>query len=194
MNTAFGVTPPHAPNLSELDPYIVRQNPDGATYTIIGVKDKTMTHANIPLCVTAIDDEAFSGCTSLTEIIMTDRVTSLGKGVFTNCSSLWHVKLSAGISYIPAQAFDGCSSLKCMNNGAAWVCLHSNIQKLGDAAFRGCSSIKMLNIDNPCLIFEGSPFDDYADGLTIRVPEALKKPLKKTFGIGFGAACKIETY
>ena len=62
----------------------------------------------IPGGVTSIETSAFSGCSSLTGIVISNGVTSIGEGAFSGCSSLTDVN---SVTSIGSSAFNGCSSL-----------------------------------------------------------------------------------
>ena len=50
----------------------------------------------IPNTITIIDNEAFSGCTGLTEITIPESVTEIDKGAFNGCSSLTAINVAEG--------------------------------------------------------------------------------------------------
>lgn len=62
-------------------------------YIVSGVSDKTITEAYIPeyyngKLVTAIGENAFSGCDKLTAVFMENTIETIGKGAFSGCSAL----------------------------------------------------------------------------------------------------------
>ena len=59
-----------------------------------------------------IPDYAFSGCSSLTEIVIPNSVTSIGSYAFKDCSSLNKIEIPNGVTSIGYYAFRGCSNLK----------------------------------------------------------------------------------
>ena len=85
----------------------------------------------------AIEDSAFSGCTSLSEIEIPKTVTHLGNRVFLNCSSLEALKLNDGLIEIGAEAFQGCSSLK-------EVTIPSTVKYIGENAFGGIEELTIF--------------------------------------------------
>ena len=66
---------------------------NGSEYLVSGVSDKTITEAYIPeyyngKLVTAIGENAFSGCDKLTTVFMENTIETIGKGAFSGCSAL----------------------------------------------------------------------------------------------------------
>ena len=66
---------------------------NGSEYSLSGVSDKTITEAYIPeyyngKLVTAIGENAFSGCDKLTAVFMEKTIETIGKGAFSGCSAL----------------------------------------------------------------------------------------------------------
>ena len=130
---------------------------DGYIYTVIdgvryGIKDgvamvakqpRNTTSANIPSSityknmqfnVTSIGDSAFSGCSSLTEIVIPDSITSIGNYAFSGCSSLTEIVIPDSITSIGNYAFSGCSSL-------TEIVIPDNVASIGYRAFGYCSSL-----------------------------------------------------
>lgn len=85
--------------------------------------------------VETIGDYAFSGCSSIQEIILPDTVTTLGTYAFYGCSQLQGVTLSKNMTIIPRYAFSDCTSLADFE-------ILNNIQEIHSNAFRNCISLK----------------------------------------------------
>ena len=64
-----------------------------------------------PSSVNSIGDEAFSECSSLTQITIPSYVTSIGNYVFKGCSSLTQITIPSSVTSIGDEAFSECSSL-----------------------------------------------------------------------------------
>jgi hypothetical protein len=62
--------------------------------------------------LSAIDDEAFSSCSSLVEFYVPDNVTDVGQNAFDSCYSLQRVDFPNGISAIGSGTFDNCTQLE----------------------------------------------------------------------------------
>lgn len=72
------------------------------TVTIDGIKYK----------VTAISDNAFSGCKKLKAVTTGRNVTTIGNKAFFNCTSLRKITIPASVIKIGKKAFYGCKKLK----------------------------------------------------------------------------------
>ena len=68
---------------------------------------------NVPTSVTTIGHNAFSGCDSLTSIIISNGVTAIEGYAFDDCSSLTSITIPASVTTIEeCSIFDYCDSLK----------------------------------------------------------------------------------
>ena len=71
---------------------------------------KTETTYTIPSGVTSIGRYSFRNCNNLTEIVISDSVTSIGTAAFFGCA-LKRIVLPANVTGISASTFDGCDAL-----------------------------------------------------------------------------------
>ncbi len=79
--------------------------------------DPTVKNLELPctidrLSVTAVEDTAFYKCSELENIIISDRVESIGKHAFYFDSELEWVSIPYSVSLIGDSAFEGCTDLK----------------------------------------------------------------------------------
>ena len=123
---------------------------DGIIYsddmkTVEGVEDGSIAIAVIAVGVTAISWMAFSGCTSLTSVVIPGSVKEIGWSAFSDCSSLVSVTISDGVTEIGKNAFKGCKSL-------ASVVIPDSVTEIGRCAFRGCA---IDSLEHPCLTIKG---------------------------------------
>lgn len=95
--------------------------------------------------VTSIDDYAFSGCSSLTNIIIPDKVISIGDNVFSGCKSLTNVTIGVGVISIKSSAFKECSNLTSINWNAT-NCLNTDLYY--SPIFYNCAKLEKVAIGN----------------------------------------------
>jgi len=84
--------------------------------------------------VSAIGNEAFSGCSKMTSVVIGNSVTVIGYSAFSSCSSLASVTIPNSVTDIGAGAFSDCSSLSSVTIG-------SSVTNIGGSAFRHCGSL-----------------------------------------------------
>ena len=72
---------------------------------------KTNTRYTIPNSVKYIQDYAFRGYRSLTNIEIPDSVISIGFGAFMGCTSLTNIEIPDSVTYIGNFSFEDCTSL-----------------------------------------------------------------------------------
>ena len=58
-----------------------------------------------------IKEELFSGCTSLTDIIIPNSITKIGEDAFKDCTSLRFLSIPSSVQAISNNAFEGCGNL-----------------------------------------------------------------------------------
>ena len=86
-------------------------------------------------------NRSFSGnFGSLTEIIISDSVTSIGEYAFDGCVSLTTIQLSNNIVTIGDYAFNECGALKSIH-------IPKNVSSIGDNTFNDCNSISGITVD-----------------------------------------------
>ena len=100
-----------------------------------------ITDLVIPEGVTSIGRAAFAGCSSLTSVTIPDSVTSIGVGAFAGCSGLTNVIISDSVTSIGGYAFRACTSLTSVTIG-------NSITSIGYGAFEYCSSLVYNEDDN----------------------------------------------
>ena len=70
----------------------------------------------------------------ITQVVVEDGVTALGQNAFSGCTALWSVELPYGISLIPRGCFSGCVLLSDIN-------IPESVTEIGAEAFLGCLEI-----------------------------------------------------
>ena len=122
--------------------------------------------SKIPEGVTSIGRYAFSGCYSLTELIIPEGVTSIGEQAFYNCASLTKITIPDSITSIGELAFYNCVNIKTAT-GPIWAIEYIILEmmynaygspsylqtviltsgdSIGDGAFSGCYGLTEITI------------------------------------------------
>ena len=108
----------------------------------IGEYNRLLTHAiiyYIPSGVTVVEDYAFQGCTTLTELRIPSSIISIRTGAFQDCSQLTKVDIPSGVATIGDAAFERCTAL-------TEVVIPSGVTSIGAWAFQGCSQLLKVEI------------------------------------------------
>lgn len=159
--------------------------------------------SNIPLdngqlaTITQIGNNAFDGCSEITEIIVPDTVTQIGEGAFRACAKLASVKLSTSITKINAETFLQCSSLTTIklpenitsievnaftNSGLTKIDIPDNVIKIGSYAFSTTKLEKINFGENSKLTTTGdSIFVNNQSLVEIELPSKLTTIANNTF-------------
>ncbi|MBQ6783985.1 MAG: InlB B-repeat-containing protein, partial [Acholeplasmatales bacterium] len=96
----------------------------------------------------SIPSNAFKGCSSITEIVLADTITTIGSSAFEGCTSLANLKLNKGLNKINTYAFEGCKSL-------TELILPEGITYLSNAAFINCTGLTKIYIPASVTTMEG---------------------------------------
>jgi flagellar basal body rod protein FlgG len=141
--------------------------------------------------IVTVDDNAFTGCTSLTEIVDMYKMATMHDGVFSSltyydddgnekfapaCTSLASIDIT-GLRMTGNNVFAGCTSLKNVKT--------SKTTAMGYAMFKGCTKLQTITINNPVI-----PDDCFANcgGLTtVNFGDATASAKTTVFTVGNNA-------
>lgn len=98
--------------------------------------------------VNTIREGAFSNCTSLETVTLSERLSTLEANAFCGDIALKTISIDRGLSVIGSKAFAGCASL---NN----ITIHSNVSTIIADAFDDCDSLNVVNV------YSGTAADTY---------------------------------
>ena len=125
--------------------YVRDENGDACPVTSIAANANTaywyrntgLKSIEIPATVVNIGENAFDGCSGLTDVIIDKCPTTMGANVFTGCSKLENVTINNGA--VPYSMFSGLSSIKTLTLG-------DSVTAIGDFAFQNCSGLTSITI------------------------------------------------
>lgn len=101
--------------------------------------------------VKSIGDSAFSGCDTLKEIKIPDKVTSIGDSAFYECYSLKSINIPDRVTKIGTCTFSGCKNL-------IKIKIPKSVTKIGDYAFYGCSNLTDIKIPDSVMTIGNKSF------------------------------------
>lgn len=92
--------------------------------------------------LTAIEDNAFEGCTALDQCPVPDGLLRIGSYAFSGCTGLKELTLPASLAKIGENAFGGCTGLTELPFSDA------GDLRIGAGAFNGCTGLRNLAFPN----------------------------------------------
>lgn len=141
--------------------------------------------------VTKIGDNAFDGCSKLTNVSIPNSVTKIGRFSFRGCRKLTNVTIPDNVKEIAWRAFMACTNL-------TEVTIPANTATVGDEAFMKCSALKSIVVEkgsqNYCS--ENGILYDKSKTTLLKCPEGKEGELVIPNGVkkishGALANCKI---
>ena len=153
-------------------------------YTQLIRSPKQKTSVEIKDSITSIGQEAFKGCSRLTNIIIPENVRSIGESAFKNCKSLSAITMHDGITNIGQETFVGCSNLTSITipkslvniesgmfigcSALKSIVIPSGVTYIGDCAFSHCTSLQSITIPKSVIKIGTMAFNDVARGKIIK--------------------------
>ena len=129
--------------------------------------------------VTSIGDRAFSLCTGLTSVTISNSVKSIGESAFYGCTALTSFTIPSSVTSIGRSAFYGCTGLTSVTIG-------NSVTSIGSLAFRDCTSLKSVTIGNSVKSIGSGAFGNCPQLKSITIPKSVKSIGDDAFSTGGG--------
>ena len=145
---------------------------------------KNLKQVDIGNLVTTIGNDAFYGCTELTNVTIGSAVTSIGNSAFSGCGNIneltWNAKRCSSNGNMTTANIDRVSigedvevlpSYFVQNSKITEVTIPNAVTSIGSSAFSGCTGLTTINIQNSVI---GSSMFRGCTGLTdITIPNTV---------------------
>ena len=128
----------------------------------------SLTNITIPDSVTSIADYAFYDCTSLTSITIPNSVTNIGDYAFKNCTLLVSVTIGNSVESICKYTFQNCNSLTS-------IVIPNSVTSIGDYAFYYCTSLVSVIIPNSMTEISMGTFAECTLLKSIEIPDSVTR-------------------
>lgn len=112
-------------------------NPENPHLILVKAKDATITRCVVNENAVAICDNAFHGCSELSNVEIPNSVKNIGSYAFKGCTSLPIVNFPEGNTYIGPETFEGCANLQ-------EITIPASVTSIGKSAFAKCVSLKKV--------------------------------------------------
>lgn len=91
--------------------------------------------------MTSIGSNAFSYCSSLESVTISNNISSINDFVFSGCTSITSINIPNSVTSIGVSAFGDCTSL-------AFIVVPISLTSIGSGAFLKCSNISSIVVDH----------------------------------------------
>lgn len=116
--------------------------------------------------VRSVEDYAFSKCTKIKKVTVSDFVTDIGNGAFSYCTSLTEIILPKDLDEISPMLLKGCSSLRS-------IVFPELLHAIGDQAFSECSSLTEIALPDTVIRIAVQAFDSCSSLKKLVLPRSV---------------------
>ena len=167
------------PATSVIDGFEYKLNDDNASYSVIGIGNITDNRVVIPSAynnfpVTRIEYEAFKNCATITEVVIPNSITYIGKSAFESCANLTSINLPDGITKMGLSVFKGCSKL-------TEIDLPNSITRIESYTFSGCYDLVSVEIPEGVTFIGVCAFKNCESLISVEIPDSVTQILLNSF-------------
>lgn len=101
--------------------------------------------------ITAIGENAFSGCDKLEKIYIPDTVSEISSNAFSGCTALRAVRLPNELLTIGSHAFSGCDILQ-------KIYIPDTVTEIAEGTFNSCDMLKKIHLPNELSVIGKNAF------------------------------------
>lgn len=105
----------------------------------------------IPDNVKEISPSLFNGCANLEEVLMSNKVVSIGNHAFAGCAKMDRIVIPNSVTNIESSAFKGCTNL-------TYVSLPKNLTTITTGTFRDCQNLTSVTLPQSVAKIESFAF------------------------------------
>ena len=131
-----------------------------------------LTNISISNSVTSIEQSAFYGCTGFTDITIPSSVVSIGDYAFNRCSSLTSITIPDSVTSVGEKLFDGCTNLKSITIPQA-VVDNSDALKFLSYSNADMGTNVSVTLSNNVTSIGAKTFFEYHGLVNITIPESV---------------------
>ncbi len=104
----------------------------------------------------------------VTDLVISDGVTSIGNYAFYSCSSLTSATISDSVTTIGKFAFSNCS-------GLTNITIPDSMTEIGEGVFWGCSNLTNITIPDSVTLIERRAFQNCSGLTSVTIPDSVTK-------------------
>ena len=154
---------------------------DGLEKTIVNYIGND-ANPTLPLEIAKINDYAFYDCDQITEIKISDNVTSIGENAFSYCDGLKKVTISDVVTNIDSRAFDMCSvesailpasAIRAVVNSQIKEIVITSGETIPNGAFSDCEELIKVTLPDSVTSISDYAFDKCSGLTSITIPDSV---------------------
>ena len=143
-----------------------RSNPVTYAHNLY-INNELLTDLVIPDGVTSIGRNIFNRCYSIKSITLPSSLKTINRGGFSFCTGITSITIPNGVTNISEYAFESCENLKD-------VIIPNSVTTIGECAFVGCKELINITLPENVTYIGGAAFRDCVNLKSIYLPSTLE--------------------